>query len=78
MLEHAQEGGSMIFWWIEKKNGQLAELNRELRTNFGFHGPMVKIVESGCPQLRRIKKEAQAICRPGERPVKVKVEKVGE
>jgi hypothetical protein len=57
-----------IYWWIEKANGKLVGLGRNLS-----HGD---VYEFGMPRLQRTRSEAKSLRWPKEKPVKVKLIKV--
>ena len=62
-------------WWIENKHGILVTVGREMI----FHvikGATIRDV--GMPNPQRTKYWAKHLCRKGERPVKVKIVKVGK
>ena len=60
---------SKVYWWVEKKDGSLAQCGR-------FIDEAGWVTESGMPQLQRTRKEAQLLCWTGERPVRVTITEV--
>ena len=53
------------YWWIENAKGDLRKRGRYMYSN-------------AAPDLFMTKRQAQAFCRRGERPVKVRLVKVEE
>ena len=56
------------YYWIEGANGKLADVGRVFELN--------TIFEMGTPHLFLTKRDAREYCRPGEKPVKVRLGKV--
>lgn len=63
-----------VYWWIEESNGKLLESGRR----FLFEDFNEVKVSVGCPNLQFTKRQAKRLCRDGEKPVKVRLEKYGK
>ena len=54
------------YWWIEKvSTGRMVVFGRTKVAD--------AVHESGCPNLQDLRKDAQELCREGERPIRVKI-----
>ncbi len=52
------------YWWLKGRKG-LVEVGRKIKNGESW--------DTGCPNLQYSAKNAQKLCREGEKPVKVKI-----
>ena len=69
-----KQRNTKTFWWVEDEEGNLVEKGRTPIPSEDMK--KWNIVEDPFPKLKLYKFQAQRICKQGERPVQVRIERV--